>query len=330
MEQAAETSGKWAEASVALRRELARLTDGDELRALHEVSGWRHGVIGARQYLLAVGCAVLIVRYDNIVWVWLPMAALLGFVLFSFTVLLHEVVHKTVLKSKKSRLNAILAWLYALPTGLSAAQFGRWHLDHHAELGSEDADPKRHYLTPKIVRRWYKALYMTPALFTIYFRAAARENRTYEAVLQERIRKERWLTMALHLAAVAAIVWSWSWVILLKLYVIPLFFVFPIAFTVNRLGQHYDIDPDDPAAWGTIIKTNAIWDFVYLWSSYHMEHHYFPGVPFYKLPALHRTLKPILDRHPMRVRTYSGLLWDWFVRNRQPHTRWCQARSWRA
>jgi fatty acid desaturase len=322
MEQASGTSGAWAEASVDLRRELAQLLDGDDLRALHEISGWRHGLIGARQFLLAAVCAALIVRYDHVVWVWLPMAVLLGFVIFSFTVLLHEVVHRTVLKSKKGRLNAVLAWLYALPTGLSAAQFERWHLDHHAELGSADADPKRHHLTPKIVRRWYKALYMTPALFPIYFRAAARENGTYEAGLQKRIRMERWVTMALHLAVAAAIVLALGWAILLKLYVIPLFFVFPIAFTLNRLGQHYDIDPEDPAAWGTIIKTGPVWDFLYLWSSYHMEHHYFPGVPFYKLPALHRTLKPVLDRHPMRVRTYTGLLWDWFVLNRRPHTRW--------
>jgi fatty acid desaturase len=322
MEKTVETPGKWTEASVDLRGELARLLDADDLRALHETSGWRHGLIGARQFLLAAGCTVLIVRYDHLAWVWLPAAVLLGFVLFSFTVLLHEVVHRTVLKSKKGRLNAALAWLYALPTGLAAAQFERWHLDHHAELGSEVADPKRHHLTPKIVRRWYKALYMTPALFAIYFRAAARENRTYETPLQTRIRRQRSVTMALHLAVGVAIVLFWNWAVLVKLYVIPLFFVFPIAFTVNRLGQHYDIDPADPAAWGTIIKTNPLWDFLYLWSSYHMEHHYFPGVPFYKLPALHRTLKPVLDRHPMRVRTYTGLLWDWFIRNRQPHTHW--------
>ena len=63
--------------------------------------------------------------------------------------------------------------------------------------------------------------------------------------------------------------------ILLQLYVLPLFFVFPVAFTINRLGQHYDIEP-----------------------------------------------APVFARHPMRVRTYPGLLFDWLVRNRTPHTNW--------
>ena len=40
-------------------------------------------------------------------------------------------------------------------------------------------DPKRHHLSPKINARWFKLLYMTPALFPIYFRAARRESATY-------------------------------------------------------------------------------------------------------------------------------------------------------
>jgi len=75
-------------------------------------------------------------------------------------------------------------------------------------------------------------------------------------------------------------------------------------------------------AWGTLVKTNPVWDFLFVWSSYHMEHHYFPGVPCYNLAALHRELRPVFERHPMRRRTYTGLLYDWFVRNRTPHLNW--------
>ena len=80
----------------------------------------------------------------------------------------------------------------------------------------------------------------------------------------------------------------------LRTSIIPVFFVFPIAFTLNRLGQHYDIDPDDPAKWGTLMKGHWFWDFAFLNSNYHLEHHYFPGVPFYRLPALQRALVPVL------------------------------------
>ena len=75
-----------------------------------------------------------------------------------------------------------------------------------------------------------------------------------------------------------------------------MFFIFPIAFTLNRLGQHYDIDPADPAKWGTLMRGHWFWDFAFLNSNYHLEHHYFPGVPFYRLPRLQRALVPFYEQ----------------------------------
>jgi fatty acid desaturase len=312
----------WYARTGALRREFVELLDIDRLRELHAASGLRHGLVAVRQALLLLACGYLIVRYQARWYVWVPAAVLLGFLVFSFTVLLHEVVHEAVFRRRRSPWNAILGWLYGGVSGLGPTQFARWHLDHHAELGTSDKDPKRHHLTPRIVRRWFKALYLTPALFPIYFLAAAREARSYPLRLRLRMRRERRGVLVAHLSFVAAVTAAWGPAVLLKLYVLPVFVVFPVAFTINRLGQHYDIVPDDPAAWGTLIRTNPVWNLLFLWSSYHMEHHYFPRVPFYNLPALHRELAPVLQRHPMRVRTYSGLLFDWLVRNRTPHADW--------
>ena len=44
---------------------------------------------------------------------------------------------------------------------------------------------------------------------------------------------------------------------------------------------------------------SRFWDFVYLWSNYHLEHHYFPGVPFYNLRALHIELRPFFAERGM-------------------------------
>ena len=56
--------------------------------------------------------------------------------------------------------------------------------------------------------------------------------------------------------------------------------------TIRKLGrsaQNFRIDPGDPAQWSTLMKPSWIWGFLYLWSNYHLEHHYFPAVPFYNL-----------------------------------------------
>ena len=279
-----EHGGNWHAATAALREEFRTLLSAERLRELHRVSGWRHALVAFRQFALAAGCVAAIVLGRDLWFVWLPAAVLLGFLLFSFTVLLHEVVHRAVFRRRETRWNRVLAWLYALPSGLAPGQFTRWHLDHHAEL-------------------------------------AAREAAGYPAELRRRLKRQRIVVVAVHLALIGALAFA-GWDLLFKLYVLPVFFVFPVAFTINRLGQHYDIEPDDPACWGTILRSNPAWDFLFLWSSYHMEHHYFPAVPFYNLKRLHAELKPVFERHPMRVRTYGGLLWDWFVRNKHPHLSW--------
>jgi fatty acid desaturase len=109
--------------------------------------------------------------------------------------------------------------------------------------------------------------------------------------------------------------------------VIPYFFVFPIAFTLNRLGQHYFIDPTDPRKWSTRVDGNWFWRFMFLNSNHHLEHHYFQSVPFYNLPKLNRMLRPYFEEHGIRNFGYGQILWGWFVKNHTPHTRWEEGQS---
>jgi fatty acid desaturase len=120
----------------------------------------------------------------------------------------------------------------------------------------------------------------------------------------------------------AAIVLAGGWERAVWLWAVPVFVVFPPVFTLNRLGQHYDVVPGEPSKWGTRMARSRFWDAVWLWSSYHLEHHYFPTVPFYRLRELNAALTPFLDGEGLRERRYRELVWDWLVRNRAPHTDW--------
>jgi fatty acid desaturase len=305
----------------AFRAELGRAIPRDLLRVLHRKSPARHLAVAARQFALLAACTWALVRFAS-PFVWIPVALVQGFTVFNFTVLLHEVVHHAVFERRRPRAERLLGFLYAVPSGISASQFTRWHLDHHAELGSAEDDPKRHHLSPKVNARWYKLLYCTPALFPIYFRAARREAATYPGALRAAIKRERWLSMAAHLGALAGIAWWGGGAAAVRAYVGPVFFVFPIAFTLNRLGQHYDIDPDDPAKWTTLVRGHWFWNFAFLNSNFHLEHHYFPGVPFYNLPALQRLLVPFYAARGIPWRGYAELVYGWLFRNKAPHTNW--------
>lgn len=304
-----------------MRHRLTEAVPREVLKELHRKSPARHFAIAARQFLLlAAASAVSWLRPEP--WIWIPAALAAGWTGFNFTVLLHEVVHHSVWNGPRPQGDRALGVLYAAPSGISALQFTRWHLTHHAELGDAVADPKRHYLSPKIVTPWYKLLYFTPALLPIYFRAARRETASYPPTLQKRIARERTSTIALHLAAMAAIGWVGGAGVLARVYLVPYFLVFPIAFALNRLGQHYAIDPEDPAKWASLIAPSHWWDFWYLYSAYHLEHHYFPGVPFYNLRRLHFALRPFFDAIGWEPTTYGRLFRAWIFENRAPHTLW--------
>lgn len=294
------------------------------MRDLHKKSAVRHLVVAARQFAILGLASWGLIRFTDPL-LWVPLALVQGFTIFNFTVLLHEVVHHTIFERRHALAERILGFLYAVPSGLSASQFTRWHLDHHAELGSDEDDPKRAHLSPKKNARWYKILYVTPALFPIYFHAARIEAATYPPELQSRIAFERRLSIAAHLTALTLLWYFFGFYTAFRASIFPVFFVFPIAFTLNRLGQHYDIDPDDPAKWGTLMRGSWFWDFTFLNSNYHLEHHYFPGVPFYRLPQLQTALRPFYEKKQMRWRTYGELVYGWLIENQKPHTNWAAA-----
>jgi beta-carotene hydroxylase len=311
----------YSEHAGQLKRDLAREIPVEALRELHRKRPLLHALIAFANFAALAGSGVAIVRLE--VWYqWLPFAFVAGFAVFNCTVLLHEVVHRAVLEKSSEGGYRWLGYLYSVPSGISSSQFTRWHLDHHAGLGSDLEDPKRHYLSPKINARWLKVLYFTPALFPIYFRAAARETASYEPELRKRIQRERLTSVGFHLSVLGAIAWIGGWAIAWKLYLVPVFFVFPIAFALNRLGQHYDIDPADPAKWSTLVKGSWFWDPVFLYSNYHLEHHYFPGVPFYNLPRLQKLLMPFYEKRGIAAHGYGDLLWRYLVQNHRPHTLW--------
>ncbi|MCU0241722.1 MAG: fatty acid desaturase [Vicinamibacteria bacterium] len=318
-------ANSYAKSVAPYKQQLAAAMPREELQGLHQRSAARHLLYAARQFGIIAVCSIALWRLSHSLWT-LPFVILQGVTFFNMTVLLHEAVHQNIFAARRPRLTQWLGRLYALASGISAAQFTRWHLDHHANLGSSEDDPKRRWLSPRYNSRLYKLLYCTPLLIPLYFRAAARENASYPQALRRVIAIERAFAIVFQLSVAAALARCCGLGALLRIQIIPYLFVFPIAFTLNRLGQHYFIDPTHPLKWTTWMRASRLTDFIFLCSSYHLEHHYFPNVPFYRLRRLHFRLQPFCEGLGLRPRTYRELVWGWFVRNGAPHTDWSLAR----
>lgn len=314
----------------AVLHQRARLAQVEPLpretvSALHRIEPARHARVALRVIVLGLLCALALAQARR-PWIWPIAMVWQGSTILACTVLLHEVVHDTVVpaavRHRAPWLQALLRWAYALPAALSPSQFERWHLDHHAHLGSATADPKRAYLSPRRNARWLKALYFTPALFVLYMRASGRAVATYPPHLRQCIRRERLVAIGIHLCLVAAWVGYGGWWLALRVHIGPLLLAFPLWFALNRVGQHYEIDPADPVRWSTRMHRQLFWEFTMLWSNHHHEHHLFPGVPFYNLPRLHRLLREWGACDSEDDRSYRELLWGWLIRNQPPHACW--------
>jgi fatty acid desaturase len=314
-------SQKYWKEIASFKQQLTDAIPNDELRALHVRRPSAHLRVAARQFAIVGVCGWALWNFSNPL-VWVPIAILQGFTFFNMTTLLHEVVHNSVFRSTQHRWERVLGLAYAITSGISASQFTRWHLDHHDNLGDDHDDPKRHWLSPKRNARWYKLLYCTPVLMPLYFRAAAREAASYPAALRRLIMRERFATMAIQLSVMAALYYFGGFARMARVQLVPYFLVFPVAFTLNRLGQHYNIDPTHPLKWATLMKPSRFWDFLFLYSNYHLEHHYFPRVPFYNLRKVHMKLRPLYAQLGLKPHTYREIVWQWFVLNRAPHTNW--------
>ena len=75
------------------------------------------------------------------------------------------------------------------------------------------------------------------------------------------------------------------------------------------------------------VYMNPVFRFLYLNMNYHVEHHMFPSVPYYNLPALHEEIKAYLPPPKTSVlAAYRELLHA--VRMQQKDTAWEIERGW--
>ena len=292
----------YSQHAAAFRAELGRAIPRERLRELHRKSAARHLAVAARQFgFLALGTWALVrveqpARLD-------PARHRPG---------LHRIqLHGPAARGRAPRrlraqpclaLNGCSACSTPCPSGISATQFTRWHLDHHAELGSDGGRSEAPPPVAEDQRPLVQAAVLHARPVSDLLPRGARERPRPTRLPSRRsssgsdgcrsaLTLRRWPRSRGGGGAAAA----------LRAYIVPVFFVFPVAFTLNRLGQHYDIDPADPAKWTTLVRGNWFWNFAFLNSNFHLEHHYFPGVPFYNLPALQRLLVPVLrpTGHPV-------------------------------
>jgi fatty acid desaturase len=230
-------------------------------------------------------------------------------------ILMHDGVHYRLLRNR--RLNdwlseVALAW----PHLVTAQQYRKNHFAHHKYMNTaEDPDLKRRKGDPAWV---FPAA--VPALAKTLFRDMTGLNAPAMLKLAASVaaadKSPRGLSIAryaFYATALGAIAYAGALEGFALYWIVPMFTWLVLIMRIRSIAEHHAIDQPN-SAYPLIRTTQAtLIERIFLAPknvNYHIEHHFFPSVPFYRLPELHALLmsKPGYREGAHVTSTYWGVL----------------------
>jgi fatty acid desaturase len=281
----------------------------DEIRAFTERSNLVGAVAIAWSWLVIAGCFAALVLVPHPL-VFVAAVIILGGRQLALAVAMHEAAHGTLFRTRW--LNEVLAdWLCARPVWSDTARYRAHHLGHHAHTGT-DRDPdlglalaepmSRRSLRRKLLRDITGASGLRRVLGLLAIdaellafdvggtpRRAKRQSATYHL---RALARNLWRPVLANLVIAGALyATGHAWVYLA--WVVAYLTMFSLVIRVRSLAEHAVTERTDDQLLNTrTTHANLIarMTFAPLHVNYHLEHHLLPTVPWWRLPALHRTL----------------------------------------
>lgn len=229
---------------------------------------------------------------------------------------MHDGVHYRLFRNR--RLNdwtaeIVLAW----PNLISARAYRKNHFGHHRYLNTpQDPDWARRQGDPTWVFPQHWSRLATVMLRDLSGLGAIYYLRLALMLLRRDTGVSRGFLVArygFYVAVVATLAWFGAIHLLLMYWFVPLFTWMTVIFRVRSIAEHSAIEGSTHAYAQTRSTRASLLEHIFVAPknvNYHIEHHFYPSVPFYRLPELHRVLMSRSDfKEGVHVtRSYLGVL----------------------
>ena len=302
----------------ATQRKVSAIFARDEIRLLTRRSDWRGALaVGSTWAVILATAAVLVWARAQPAWVAIPTFAaglvVLGGRHLALAILHHEAAHRSLFETRWLN-DWIGDWLCARPTWNHVEKYRAHHFVHHRRTRQPD-DTDRSLVEPfpttrsSLRRKLVRDLVGLTGLKYIVGRTLMDAGVLRWTVASDAVRLpqggRRWwsdplafasnaggmlVTNGLLLAAAWLAGHTWLYAVWVLSYVTP----FPLFLRIRSLAEHACTETTTDMFFNTR-TTRAGWlaraTVAPLRVNYHIEHHVIPGVPYFRLPLMHRMLR---------------------------------------
>jgi beta-carotene hydroxylase len=267
-------------------------TVNDEMRRLMVADGRKHLLFGLPYILSYFGCIAVILFTENLA-LEITMALLMGNQLYLLFILHHDCVHFAACRSR--RLNVLLGRIYALFLVKTFTATLETHRRHHTFLGDPEKDPDDRFFAAGI--RWVWVRYWQNFSWHTYLSLTQYGPKVRRVVLLEQ------LCNVAFWAAVHLVLYQFGMLReALFIFWIPAATIILVVGPVTRAYEHLPLahySAEDARRYdiasNTVTVTSRVLGLFWANITYHVEHHSYPRIPFYRLARVHALLHPRAD-----------------------------------
>lgn len=269
-----------------------------EFKSLFQTKPYKH-VLAMMYNWLVIITVISAYLHFNTFYLYPIAIIIIGARMHALTILMHDATHYRFLKNRKW--NDIISNFFTMyPIFTSIERYRANHLMHHQHLNSED-DPdwvakltKREFQFPKSKREF---LITTFSYFTMYqgildaiWFAKRYKNPDKK---KKQMSKGSKLKVVFYILLFGVVTFFGIWKIYLIFWIVPYLTTFFMFQYIRSVAEHYgEMAYEDDLSSSRTVRTSFLEEFFFAPHSvgYHLEHHLFPGVPFYNLKRLHSAL----------------------------------------